>query len=46
MVSRFNFDIKGESNEDANFGSIYIHFDFENYKGIFIGDITDDNLSI
>jgi hypothetical protein len=38
--------VAGESNEEANFGAVYIHFDFEDYKGQFIGDITEDNLSL
>ncbi len=40
------FYFLGESNEVANFGAVYIHFDFEDYKGQFIGDITEDNLSL
>jgi hypothetical protein len=45
MDSRY-LSNSGESHPDLNIGLIYVHFDFLNYKGIYIGDITDKNVCL
>jgi hypothetical protein len=38
------YEIKGISDPFLVMGPVYIHLDFENYKGVYIGDCYDKNL--
>jgi len=42
LDSRFINNNLGFSNEDAICGPVYLHIDFEDYKGIFIGDSNNN----
>jgi len=44
LVSRYYPIKKGYSNEDAICGPVYLHLNFENYKGIFIGDSNSNKI--
>ena len=44
MDSRYKIYIIGYSNEEAICGPVYLHIDFENYKGIYIGDSNNNKL--
>ena len=46
MDSRYYIIYEGESHLHCNFGPIYFHFDFENYEGHYLGDMTDPDLTI